>query len=70
MSNNGYLIYPEIDGEYKFPPMVRQAIADSPEVQAETRSLLVQLISSNPAVRQELETFYKSQSNIIDGGSP
>lgn len=69
--NNGYLIYPQIDGNYDFPPEVRQAIADSPELQAETVQLLLQLISDpSGTVRHELESLYIERSNIIDGGSP
>lgn len=33
-----FLIYPAIDDDHSFPPEVNQAIADSPEVQAEFMS--------------------------------
>jgi hypothetical protein len=32
--NVGFLIYPAINENYDFPPEVRQAIADSPELAA------------------------------------
>jgi hypothetical protein len=33
-NNPSFLIYPAIDENYDFPPEVRQAIADSPELAA------------------------------------
>lgn len=69
--SDAFLIYPKINEEYDFPPEVRQAIADSPEVQAETIQLLLQLIADPTGnVRRELEALYVERSNVIDGGTP
>lgn len=52
----GFLIYPAIDQNYNFPPEVRQAIADSPELIA--------------AFGQYIEDPGPGSRDIIDGGGP
>lgn len=66
-----YNIYPAVDANFNFPPMVRQAIAASPELVGETTQLVPELIS-DPAstTRQTLDALYLSTSMVIDGGSP
>lgn len=64
-----YDVYPAVDDDYSFPPQVRQAIANAPEVIAGTADLV---IDPSSVFRQRLDALYLSAapSGVIDGGSP
>lgn len=69
-----YRIYPAVDPNYNFPPVVRQAIATSPEQDETTRAKLNTLVD-DPAseFRVRLDYLYRSNVmpvNTIDGGTP
>lgn len=69
-----YVNYPAMDGDYNFPPVVRQAFANSPEA-AETNLRQVGDTVADPQseLRQKLDYLYASNiipMNAIDGGTP
>ena len=69
-----YKIYPAVDETFNFPPVVRQAIATSPEQDETTRTKLNTYVDDvDSELRQKLDYLYRSNVmpvNAIDGGTP
>ncbi len=66
-----YNIYPAVDQNFNFPPLVRGALAGAPEIVEATTQLIPDLVDDPESeLRQRLDALFLSTAVVIDGGSP
>lgn len=66
-----YDIYPAVDDNFNFPPLVRQALSSAPEILEATKTVVTSQINDPTSdVRLALNEHFLSTAIVIDGGSP